>query len=119
MDTNVECPGCKAILPNQNLGLDEHYNACGECVKLYGDLSAYNMEKQDITFIHQLVVDTYAAQHVGRTTKNIRTVYSLVGLYLVNEHEFTGRQVQQAHMKLSKHGIDWPNLAPPKNKHVI
>lgn len=113
--TNVECPGCKVLLPNQGLGLDERYNAIGECVSLYGELTAYTIMKQDITFIHQLVVDAYAAQHVGKTTKNITTVYSLVGLYLVNEHRFSGRQVQQAHMKLSKYRIKWPYFEPPKH----
>jgi hypothetical protein len=40
-------------------------------------------------------------------------VFSLVGLCLFIEHRFTGRQVQVAHMNLSKQSIKRPQLVPP------
>jgi hypothetical protein len=108
-----ECPGCKLTLPTHNLAAHDRFNATGECWELYGELSIYNLERAELTFIHQLAVDAYGAQHSGGVTKNITTVFSLVGLYLFNEHGFTGRQVQIAHMNLSKQSIKWPLLVPP------
>lgn len=82
MDYDVECPGCGLKLPNQNLDPDGRYNASGECFALYGELTAYNMMRANLTFIHQLAVDAYGAQHAGSTTKTIRTAFSLIGLCL-------------------------------------
>jgi len=102
-------------LSDRGLGLDERYHAVRECVELYEELTAYNIMKQDLFFIHQLAVDAYAAQHVGGNMKNITAVFALVGLYLFNEYGYTGRQVQLAHMQLARNRIEWPALAPPEH----
>jgi hypothetical protein len=109
----VECPGCRLKLPNQNLVLNDRYNASGECWQLYGELTAYNLSKNDLTFTHQLAVDAYGAQHSGGVTRNITIAFALIGLYLAIERGFTGRQVQRAHMELSKQRHNWPRLEPP------
>lgn len=47
---------------------------------------------------------------------------SLIGLYLAVERGFTGRQVQNAHMKLAKKagkGAEWPRLEPPERTWKI
>lgn len=72
---------------------------------LYNELAFYTLAHPDPAFIHQLVVDAYAAQNAGETTKPIAIVFALIGLYLHLEKGFTGRQVQRAHMQLAK----WPN----------
>jgi len=78
---------------------------------LYNQLAFHTLAHPDPAFIHQLVVDAYAAQNAEETTKPIAVVFALVGLYLHLEKGFTGRQVQRAHMQLAK----WPNtwFKPP------
>jgi hypothetical protein len=75
---------------------------------LYNQLAYYTLAHPDPAFIHQLVVDAYAAQNAD---ESIAVVFALVGLYLHLEKGFTGRQVQRAHMQLAK----WPNtwVRPP------
>ncbi|MCL6538407.1 MAG: DUF5946 family protein [Acidothermus sp.] len=113
----VTCPGCGAVLPDRRLGRAERSLASGECLEKYGELTAYTLAKGDIGFIHQVVVDTYAAQHAGGSTKPITVVFALVGLCLVVERGYTGRQVQRAHMALAKrsgkHSPDWPRWDRP------
>jgi hypothetical protein len=78
---------------------------------LYNQLAFYTLAHPNPAFIHQLVVDAYAAQNADESTKPIALVYALIGLYLHLEKGFTGKQVQRAHMQLAR----WPNtwLKPP------
>jgi hypothetical protein len=115
----VECPGCGLKLPDQKLEANARHNASGECWQLCGELAAYHLSRNDPTFIHQLAVDAYGAQHSGGVTRNITTAYALIGLYLVLEHEYTGRQVQRAHMLLAKKRITWPRLDPPESPGAL
>ena len=82
--------------------------------ELYDELSFYTLNLSDPAFLHQNIVDVYAAQHVDEQTKPIRTVFALIGLYLTLEKGFTGRQVQQMHMRLAKQRKQWPKLPPPQ-----
>jgi hypothetical protein len=82
--------------------------------QIYDELSLYTLGLRDPAFIHQNIVDAYAAQHVDKQTKPIRTVFALIGLYLTLEKGFTGRQVQQMHMRLAKKRRQWPKLPFPK-----
>lgn len=115
----VECPGCGVRLPTQNLPLNDRYNATGECWQLYGELTAQTLAKGDLTFIHQMAVDAYGAQHSGGVTRNVTTVFALVGLCLALEHGFTGRQVQQAHAELAKQSINWSPIEPPEQTSAL
>jgi Family of unknown function (DUF5946) len=81
--------------------------------EIYDELSFYTLGLGDQAFLHQNIVDAYAAQHVDEQTKPIRTVFALIGLYLTLEKEFTGRQVQKMHMRLAKQRKHWPTLSPP------
>lgn len=78
---------------------------------LYNELSLYTLELRDPAFIHQHIVDAYAVQHAGPDAKPIAVVFGLIGLYLYIEKDFTGRQVQRAHMLLARHRRQW--VAPP------
>ncbi len=82
----------------------------------YHELCAYTLSLRDGAFIHQHVVDTWAAQHADAATKPIGITFALVGLYLHNERGFTGRQVQQAHMQLAQRKQPWPELALPDDR---
>jgi hypothetical protein len=107
------CPGCHLELPDRHLDPPDRFSASGECYQLFCDLSGYTISKRDAGFIHQHAVDAYEAQHAGDRTKNITVVFGLIGLYLALEKGFTGRQVQEAHMKLARIRKDWPRLNPP------
>jgi hypothetical protein len=80
---------------------------------LFNELTFYTLSLRDPGFIHQHVVDAYAAQHADEQTKPIKVVFALVGLYLFLEKHFTGRQVQQMHMRLAKRRKQWPRLPLP------
>lgn len=108
---SIICPGCGIKLPSKGLKAPAGYNSSGECYELYQQLSFHTLSQPYTEFIHQLIVDTYGAQHTGPGTKNIRTVFSLIGLCLVTEYNFSGRQVQKVHMMLPKQ--EWPKLNPP------
>ena len=109
----ITCPGCLAELPDRHLNAPARFHAAGECWQAYSDLQCYSVAKQDPGFIHQHVVDTYAAQHAGGTTRNITVAFGLIGLYLALEKGYSGKQVQLAHMKIAKIRKDWPRLEPP------
>jgi hypothetical protein len=79
----------------------------------YNELSAWTMSHGARDFIHQHVVDTWKAQMADESSKPIGVVFSLAGLYLHVERGFTGRQVQEAHMKMAKSRDPWPRLPLP------
>lgn len=79
----------------------------------YNELAYYTLAHGDARFIHQHVVDAFAAQNADENTKPMATVFALVGLYLYLEKDFTGRQVQQMHMRLGDRSRQWPRLPVP------
>ena len=107
------CPGCGLKLESPTVELDEKYYASVECVILLYELSFYTLSLQTEDFIHQLVVDTYAAQHVGPNSKPITVFFALIGLYLTFENGYTGKQVQGVHMLLANTRRNWPSFTKP------
>jgi Family of unknown function (DUF5946) len=76
-------------------------------------MSAYTLMHGGAEFIHQHLVDAWAAQQAAPSKSNIALAFSLIGLYLAVEKGFTGRQVQLAHMQLGKTKRIWPWFDPP------
>jgi len=86
----------------------------------YHDLAFYTLAHPDSQyFIHQHIVDAQTAQTADAHTKPIAIVYALVGLYLMLEKNYTGRQVQLAHMQLSKNKKDLPPIPLPEKRGEI
>ncbi len=84
------------------------------------ELSFYSLSHPDaVYFIHQHVVDAYKAQTADENTKPIGLIFSLIGLYLYLEKNYTGRQVQLAHMKLANNKKVWPKIELPKDRGQI
>src|ERR1700722_16989784 len=81
--------------------------------RAYEELSGYTLSHWTPAFIHQYVVDTYAAQHVNKQSKPIAVAFSLAGLYLHNELGYPGREVQKAHMRLAKKKAHLPSFSLP------
>jgi hypothetical protein len=75
------------------------------------ELAFYTLAHKDPAFIHQHLVDAFAAQHADVSTKPITLVFALIGLYLHVEKGYTGKQVQLAHMQMAKHRKQW--VQPP------
>ena len=73
----------------------------------------------DPTFIHQYAVDAWTAQNADEDTKGITICFALIGLYLYLEKGYTGKQVQDAHVKLTKQGKTWPTLQRPEDRGDI
>jgi GrpB-like predicted nucleotidyltransferase (UPF0157 family) len=83
------------------------------------ELLAYTLGHRDPAFIHQHVVDSFAAQEADGETKPIKLTFALVGLYLHLEKGFTGRQVQRAHMALARNRRGWPSFPLPAERGSI
>ncbi|MCB9898015.1 MAG: hypothetical protein H6825_08430 [Planctomycetes bacterium] len=80
----------------------------------YDALCCWTLGRGDATFVHQHVVDAYAAQSATPASKPIGIVFALVGLYLHTERGRDGRFVQRVHMALARRRRDWPVLALPE-----
>jgi hypothetical protein len=85
----------------------------------FSELSFYTLSLGDPEFIHQNIVDAYTAQHADINIKPIALAFSLIGLYLLIEKKFTGREVQLFHVKMSKNKIKWPRIPLPLHRGDI
>ena len=85
----------------------------------YHDVCAYTLTLGDPAFIHQHVVDAFAAQTADDRTRPIGVTFALVGLYLLIEKRFSGRHVQRVHMALARHKEAWPTFALPHDRGTM
>jgi hypothetical protein len=85
----------------------------------YDELRCYTLAHGDPSFIHQHAVDAFTAQHANDQTKPIALAFSLVGLYLFIERQFSGKQVQRVHMKLANDKQSWPVFVLPRERGSI
>jgi hypothetical protein len=85
----------------------------------YDELSYYTLAHPDPAFIHQHIVDAYAAQHADENTKPIGLAFALMGLYLSLEKGYSGKEVQRAHMRLGRRRKQWPAFDLPKDRGAI
>ena len=84
--------------------------------ELYDELACYTLAHGDPSFIHQYIVDAYAAQHADEKTKPIGLTFALVGLYLHIARHYSGKEVRRAHMQLAKEKKQWPLFELPKER---
>ena len=82
----------------------------------YNELCCYTLTHGDPAFIHQHVVDAFAAQNANEQTKPIKLTFALVGLYLHVEKQFSGREVQRAHQFLAREKRSWPCFPLPRDR---
>ncbi|HLK68947.1 MAG TPA: DUF5946 family protein [Bryobacteraceae bacterium] len=83
----------------------------------YDEVYVYTMGRPG--FILQHVVDAFAVQTANEDTKPIAVVFGLIGLYLHLEKQFSGRQVQKAHMELGRRRRAWPRVNLPEDRGSI
>jgi hypothetical protein len=82
----------------------------------YNELCCYTLTHGDPAFIHQHVVDAFAAQNADERTKPIKLTFALIGLYLHVEKQFSGREVQRAHQFLAGRKRLWPSFKLPRDR---
>jgi hypothetical protein len=82
----------------------------------YDELASYTLTHRDPAFIHQHVVDAFAAQHATKDSKPIGVAFALIGLYLHLERGRSGREVQQAHIRLARRRREWPTFELPETR---
>lgn len=87
--------------------------------EMFYELSYYTVTHPDPSFIHQHAVDAFTAQSADENTKPIAVAFALIGLYLFIEKGFSGKEVQNAHIKLGKYRRKWPKFELPKNRGDI
>ena len=85
----------------------------------YDELRCYTLGLHDPQFVHQHAVDAFTAQNADGHTRPIALTFALVGLYLLAERQFSGRQVQRVHMELAKKKRAWPEFALPASRGQI
>lgn len=86
----------------------------------FHELSFYTLSHPNRDFfIHQLIVDAYTAQTANENTKKISLVFSLVGLHLLIEKNYSGRQIQEAHSLLAHHKEHLPDIKLPNKRGEI
>jgi len=85
----------------------------------YYELSYYTLAHKDPRFLHQHIVDAFAAQTADENTKPIKLAFALIGLYLYLEKNYTGKQVQSAHVALANRQKEWPKLDLPETRGQI
>jgi hypothetical protein len=91
----------------------------------YDELTAWSLSLRDEFFVHQHVVDAFAAQTATLASKPISIAFALAGLYLYLERGFSGREVQRPHMQMvQRRGReevrrDWPRFPLPSVRRSI
>ena len=80
----------------------------------YNEVYTYTMGRPG--FILQHVVDAFAVQTANDKSRPIGVVFGLVGLYLHVEKQFSGHQVQKAHMELGRKKREWPCVYLPEDR---
>lgn len=80
----------------------------------YDEVYVYTMGRP--RFILQHVVDAFTVQTATSDSTPIAMVFGLVGLFLYLERNFSGREVQKAHMVLGRRRRKWPPVSLPEDR---
>ena len=110
----TECPGCGLSLPGAPARFRDRVNASAACWHLYGEVTAFEFSHlAQLSRHHQLLVDTYSAQHAGPGVPAIGPAFGLIGLWMALEGQASGLAVRAAHQYLAQHFQDWPRFERP------
>ena len=108
------CPGCGVSLPGSSTTTGARINASAACRQLYGEATSFEFSHLAILGRHhQLLVDTYGAQHAGPNVPRIGPAFALIGLWLALEEGASGLAVRTAHQYLAQQYEDWPTFERP------
>ena len=114
------CPGCAVSLPASDWPVDPGRNVSPACWERYTAVVAHEAEHLPaLGRLHQLTVDTYAAQHPGPQVPAIAVPFALIGLLLALDESWSGPAVRAAHGFLAGHHADWPTFEPPDSRGAV
>jgi hypothetical protein len=108
------CPGCGAVLPGLPTTSDRRSGASDACRAVHAEVAGYELgHLAELGQWHQLLVDTYGAQHPSDAGPAIGTAFALIGLHLALEDGRSGLAVRDAHRLLANRYRDWPRFGAP------
>lgn len=111
----TECPGCRLEMPPGRGLYDGYYHVTPECWSVY--LEVLEREFSNMVLfgrVHQLTVDTYAAQHAGGAHKAKSVCVHLVGLCVVVEHGVPPSRAARHLQWVAQHAAPYPEFEPPR-----
>ncbi len=111
------CPGCGLRMPvNDAATYQGYYNASADCWQVYTEVLGTEFSNA-LLFrqVHQLTVDTYAAQHPGGTHPDKSIAVHLSGLHLALERGFPLIKIPPVLHRLAEQVESWPHFPPPTN----
>ena len=115
------CPGCGLTAPGAAGPAPVEHVASAACWEAYGQLLSRSYTDATYRAVHQLVVDAYAAQHAGGTSRReVQAVaLCLMTLCLVIEHGVDPGEGPALHKRMVAHrpGFTW--LAPPPQHDLM
>ena len=85
----------------------------------YHELAFYTLAHTGESFIHQHIVDAFAAQTADYNSKPITTFFALAGLYVFLEKNYTGLEVRDAHLHMAKETKRFPTITLPEDRGAI
>lgn len=114
--TEPACPGCSLRTPDSDGPAPSEHRASPGCYALYGQVLARDYADPDYyRLAHQIIVDAYAAQHAGGTSRReIQTVaLCLMTLCLVVEDHVPPAEGPALHKRMIGRRPDFTWLEPP------
>lgn len=112
------CPGCGLIAQDGPDPVPSEFLASSACWRRYGELLARSYGDSEYRAVHQLVVDTYVAQHPTNTTRRSvqQLALCLMTLELFLERGWHVSQGPDLHKRMMAnlpelHSLDAPDTA--------
>ena len=115
------CPGCGLRLPKSAAArYSGYYSTSPECWGVYTEVLAKEFSDA-LLFgqVHQLTVDTYAAQHAGGRHPDKSVTIHLCGLHLMLDRGFRPASISALHQRLARKVRHWPHLPPPADMSAL
>lgn len=117
----IACPGCGALVPDTPGPTHRYIGAPAQCWALFGEVLAREYSDFRYASVHQLTVDSYAAQHPGEPSRqSIQSVaVHLISLHLMLERGYVSRQATKAVQRATslENVFEW--LDPPESLGVV
>ena len=112
-----KCPGCGLELPIDKKAIyNGFYCTSPECWNVYTEVLGLEYSSA-VLFgqVHQLTVDTYAAQHAGGSHPDKSIAIHLSGLHLVFERNLSPKDVPRKLQRLADTVRKWPHFTRPRD----
>ena len=96
------------------------FHASSECWDVFTEVLGKEFDNA-VLFgrVHQLTVDTYAAQHAGGRHRDKSVVIHLCGLHLMLDRGLRPTDVPPLFQRLAGAVKSWPHLSPPNDLSAI